>query len=444
MTQQAQAMHLAASELRRVMANHPYLSHVQVVETASDIPEGSARSLKQRGIDPESVKVVYGDTGDDAFLVVDKLAQGGGSHGHLAALSDGLTALAQEAIGQHGLKAILGKHYEPVMRDVFDSHSHGDAEWQATAEQHPGIETETDHGKALFATKLAALIPDPDGAGHDLAMLKAEMLAALTVSLPGIAATPEDLDEMLERHREREGSGEPMTRRSDFQAWFDRSAVVGAQGQPLALYLHENDMGASVDGVSLSTEPGDSRQGDRKAYIAMQRPAPPPVVSEVIESVSWQGFDSQDAAMREARYILGERGYDGAMSQKPVTMSENERVRYENGDPFNFISTTGEGMTVMEVSEPDPDAYTTGFVSPVTTLYNEAGEPVDQFDSIDDFLEAHSTMSVTAFEASQVKTINNRKGVVLVPEDVMGHGAPDQSHRPEPWQEGAPRAAPRM
>lgn len=435
----AQVIQEAASELRRVMGDHPYLSHVQVYETASDIPEDSARALKQQGIDPERIQVAYGDDSDSAFLVVDKLEQGAGDYGHLAPLQDGLRTIAKEAVSQHGIKAVLGEHHEAVMHDIYATYPASDPAWQTTTEQNQDIPTATDDGKVKFTEKLIALMPDDDVVGGDIAMLKAEMLAALTVDLSGITANPDDLEEMLERHREMEGVGDPMLRRADFQAWFAESRVTNDQMEPLALYVHENGVSSGITGATLSSEPGNDGVAGQKAYASIQNPAPPYIATQAFIEMASKGFESPAAEMDAAHAWLARLGFDGAINQKPMVMTENERVRYRNGDSFNFISNTGEAMTVTEKSEPDPAAYTTGFVSPVTTLYNEAGEQVEQFDGIDDFLKAHSTMSVMAFDASQVKTINNTQGVVFAPEDKVEaaqsveRDAPDMPRQPEPW-----------
>ena len=146
----------------------------------------------------------------------------------------------------------------------------------------------------------------------------------------------------------------PVTQRQPFRDWFGDSMVVDAEGQPRVMYhgtsgditafredrIRSIDLDADCNGFWFSSSQGTSPamqdpSNIMPVYLAVQNPAPYPLVEKVSREVRRDGTLRSAARSEhdEVRYRLQEMGYDGFVFTEPTRLSQEQRETFEaNGE----------------------------------------------------------------------------------------------------------------
>lgn len=159
----------------------------------------------------------------------------------------------------------------------------------------------------------------------------------------------------------------PMTERPAFREWFGDSQVIDPEGSPLVMYhgttgditafaeskIRPIDLDASCNGYwfssSKSTSPAMKDPSNvMPVYLAIENPAPYPLVEKVYRQVSRDR--KQRAAARsehdEVRYRLQEMGYDGFFFNEPVSLSSQQRETYARTGQVVLTDTRGQELVL--------------------------------------------------------------------------------------------------
>lgn len=172
------------------LAKHPYLKNARVLSDHGELPADVCDHLKNTGLTPSDVKGVY--TEGVAYLIAS----------NLNSVEDGLRTALHEVVGHHGLRALLGEHFYPVMHDLYDTFSRDHDAWQDTASRYGYLDTGTAAGQVAFAEEVAAHMAEKDVSLSEFDMLHAEIRAAMREMVPSLPMTETEVTALLQRSRE--------------------------------------------------------------------------------------------------------------------------------------------------------------------------------------------------------------------------------------------------
>lgn len=172
------------------LAKHPYLKNARVLDHHGELPGDVRDYLTNAGLTPSHVKGVY--TEGTAYLIA----------GNLSSVEDGLRTALHEVVGHHGVRALLGEHFEPVMHDLYDTFPRDHAAWQDTASRYGYLDTGTEAGQVAFAEEVAAHMAEEDVSLSEFDMIHAEIQAAMREIVPTLPMTEKEVTALLQRSRE--------------------------------------------------------------------------------------------------------------------------------------------------------------------------------------------------------------------------------------------------
>ncbi|NWO10145.1 hypothetical protein HLV40_07010 [Chromohalobacter salexigens] len=138
-----------AEAIRARLSEHPELSGVEVVQSARELPTQVQLVMAMQGVEASDVSGVYNPDTGAPMIVADNLIDE----------ADGVRKAVHEGVGHYGIRGMLGEELEPLMLEIYQSHTRSDSGRQNIEEiqqTYPFIDVATRKGKITLAEELVA------------------------------------------------------------------------------------------------------------------------------------------------------------------------------------------------------------------------------------------------------------------------------------------------
>lgn len=138
-----------AEAIRARLSEHPELSGVEVVQSARELPTQVQLVMAMQGVEASDVSGVYNPDTGAPMIVADNLIDE----------ADGVRKAVHEGVGHYGIRGMLGEELEPLMLEIYQSHTRSNSGRQNIEEiqqTYPFIDVATRKGKITLAEELVA------------------------------------------------------------------------------------------------------------------------------------------------------------------------------------------------------------------------------------------------------------------------------------------------
>ncbi|MBW5800689.1 LPD38 domain-containing protein [Halomonas elongata] len=200
-----------ADAIRDRLSEYPELSNVEVVQSASELPESVLWGMLKQGVRPNDVGGIYNPKTGSPMLVADNLVDE----------ADAVRAGVHEAVGHYGIRGVLGKELEPVLEQVFRSYTRSEAGRHNIAEikaayPHIANKAHTREGRLELAEELIAHTIESDARPKLRERVMSAIRRQLRKLFPGIEWRTSDILALGEQSRR--WLRRQQTQRADAQA----------------------------------------------------------------------------------------------------------------------------------------------------------------------------------------------------------------------------------
>ncbi|MGQ0335673.1 LPD38 domain-containing protein [Halomonas elongata] len=185
-----------ADVIRSQLSDYPELSSVEVVQSASELPEKALMSMFLQGVRPKDVRGLYNPETGSPMIVADNLIDE----------SDAMRASLHEAVGHYGIRGVLGEDLEPVLEQVFRSYTRsedGRRRIEEIKEAYPHIarNAHTREGRLELAEELIAHTIESDARPKLRERVMSAIRRQLRKLFPGIEWRTSDILALGEQSR---------------------------------------------------------------------------------------------------------------------------------------------------------------------------------------------------------------------------------------------------
>lgn len=182
--------------IRDRLSEYPELSNVEVVQSASELPESVLWGMLKQGVRPNDVGGIYNPKTGSPMLVADNLIDE----------ADAVRAGVHEAVGHYGIRGVLGKELEPVLEQVFRSYTRSEAGRHNIAEikaayPHIANKAHTREGRLELAEELIAHTIESDARPKLRERVMSAIRRQLRKLFPGIEWRTSDILALGEQSR---------------------------------------------------------------------------------------------------------------------------------------------------------------------------------------------------------------------------------------------------
>lgn len=176
-----------AEFIRARLAEHPDLSVVEVVQSIRDLPTGIHLLMALQGVTGDRVSGVYNPDTGAPMIVADNLIDE----------ADAIRKAVHEGVGHYGIRGMLGEELEPLMLEIYQSHTRSESgrrNIEEIQQAYPFIDVATRKGKITLAEGLVAhYIEDSNGRPHLSQRIKSTIRRLLRKLFPGIQWRTSDI-----------------------------------------------------------------------------------------------------------------------------------------------------------------------------------------------------------------------------------------------------------
>ncbi|MAX33834.1 MAG: hypothetical protein CME72_12305 [Halomonadaceae bacterium] len=176
-----------AESIRARLAEYPELSVVEVVQSVRELPREVQIIMALQGVQGSDVSGVYNPATGAPMIVADNLIDE----------ADAVRKAVHEGVGHYGIRGMLGKELEPLMLEIYRSHTRSEAgranidELQAA---YPFIDLSTRKGRLAMGEELVAhYIEDSSGRPKLSQRIKSTIRRLLRKLFPGIQWRTSDI-----------------------------------------------------------------------------------------------------------------------------------------------------------------------------------------------------------------------------------------------------------
>ncbi|MDV6318823.1 LPD38 domain-containing protein [Chromohalobacter sp. HP20-39] len=184
-----------AEAIRARLSEHPELSGVEVVQSARELPTQVQLVMAMQGVEASDVSGVYNPDTGAPMIVADNLIDE----------ADGVRKAVHEGVGHYGIRGMLGEELEPLMLEIYQSHTRSNSGRQNIEEiqqTYPFIDVATRKGKITLAEELVAhYIEDSNGRPKLRQRIMSTIRRLLRKLFPGIQWRTSDILAMGDQAR---------------------------------------------------------------------------------------------------------------------------------------------------------------------------------------------------------------------------------------------------
>ncbi len=185
-----------ADAIRKRLSEYPELSNVEVVQSASELPESVLWGMLKQGVRPNDVGGIYNPETGSPMIVADNLVDE----------ADAVRVGVHEAVGHYGIRGVLGKDLEPVLEQVFRSYARSEAGRHNIAEikeayPHIAHKAHTREGRLELAEELIAHTIESDARPKLRERVMSAIRRQLRKLFPGIEWRTSDILALGEQSR---------------------------------------------------------------------------------------------------------------------------------------------------------------------------------------------------------------------------------------------------
>ncbi|SNY95586.1 LPD38 domain-containing protein [Halomonas sp. hl-4] len=182
-----------AADITAALKGKPELADTQVVQSASELPQNALMGMMLRGIGLGDVRGIF--VGGELYVVAD----------NMASVDEAVRTAVHEAVGHKGMRGALGSELEPLMLEVYKSHTRSQAGREniaAIQEAYPFIDVTNQKGKVTLAEELVAhYIEDSNGSPALSQRIKSTIRRLLRKFFPNIEWRTSDILALGEQSR---------------------------------------------------------------------------------------------------------------------------------------------------------------------------------------------------------------------------------------------------
>ena len=231
-----------AEDIRARLAGHPELSGVEVVQSARELPREVQLIMALQGVQGGDVGGVYNPDTGAPMIVADNLVDE----------ADAIRKAVHEGVGHYGIRGLLGKELEPLMLEIYQSHTRsegGRRNIEEIQQAYPFIDVTTRKGKITLSEELVAhYIEDSNGRPKLSQRIKSTIRRLLRKLFPGIQWRTSDILVMGDQARRwlrRQQAARDVGGSDNRYSFAERQSELSAQD--LAAQLREEYPGLKLD-----------------------------------------------------------------------------------------------------------------------------------------------------------------------------------------------------
>lgn len=187
------AAQVTVSDIKSTLKSMPELADTRVIQSATELPSDALMGMMLRGISPADVRGMF--VGGELYVVAD----------NMASVDEAVRTAVHESVGHKGIRGVLGAELEPLMLEVYKSHTRSQAgrdNIAAIQSAYPFIDVTTHEGKVTLAEELVAhYIEDSNGSPTLSQRIKSTVRRLLRKLFPNIEWRTNDILALGEQSR---------------------------------------------------------------------------------------------------------------------------------------------------------------------------------------------------------------------------------------------------
>ncbi|MGP8291740.1 LPD38 domain-containing protein [Vreelandella zhanjiangensis] len=136
-----------ATDITAALKEKPELADARIVQSTAELPADALQGMILRGINPADVRGMF--IGGELYVVAD----------NVLSVEEAVRTAVHESVGHKGMRGVLGAELEPLMLEVYKSHTRSQAgrdNIAAIQAAYPFINVTTHKGKVTLAEELVA------------------------------------------------------------------------------------------------------------------------------------------------------------------------------------------------------------------------------------------------------------------------------------------------
>lgn len=182
-----------AADITAALKGKPELADARVIQSTSELPADALMGMVLRGINPTDVRGMF--VGGELYVVAD----------NMASVEEAVRTAVHESVGHKGMRGVLGAELEPLMLEVYKSHTRSQAgrdNIAAIQAAYPFIDVTTHKGKVTLAEELVAhYIEDSNGSPTLSQRIKSTIRRMLRKLFPNVEWRTNDILMLGEQSR---------------------------------------------------------------------------------------------------------------------------------------------------------------------------------------------------------------------------------------------------
>lgn len=187
------AAQVNVSDIKSTLKSMLELADTRVIQSATELPTDALMGMMLRGISPADVRGMF--VGGELYVVAD----------NMASVDEAVRTAVHESVGHKGIRGVLGAELEPLMLEVYKSHTRSQAgrdNIAAIQSAYPFIDVTTHEGKVTLAEELVAhYIEDSNGSPTLSQRIKSTVRRLLRKLFPNIEWRTNDILALGEQSR---------------------------------------------------------------------------------------------------------------------------------------------------------------------------------------------------------------------------------------------------
>ena len=182
-----------AADISAALKGKPELAEARVIQSTAELPTDALMGMVLRGINPTDVRGMF--VGGELYVVAD----------NMASVEEAVRTAVHESVGHKGMRGVLGAELEPLMLEVYKSHTRSQAgrdNIAAIQAAYPFIDVTTHKGKVTLAEELVAhYIEESNGSPTLSQRIKSTVRRLLRKLFPNIEWRTSDILALGEQSR---------------------------------------------------------------------------------------------------------------------------------------------------------------------------------------------------------------------------------------------------
>ncbi|NYT74268.1 hypothetical protein HZU72_17800 [Halomonas sp. QX-2] len=181
------------ADITAALKGKPEFADTRVIQSATELPSDALMGMVLRGINPTDVRGMF--VGGELYVVAD----------NMSSVDEAVRTAMHESVGHKGMRGVLGAELEPLMLEVYKSHTRSQAgrdNIAAIQAAYPFIDVTTHKGKVTLAEELVAhYIEDSNGSPTLSQRIKSTVRRLLRKLFPNIEWRTNDILALGEQSR---------------------------------------------------------------------------------------------------------------------------------------------------------------------------------------------------------------------------------------------------